>query len=80
MAPISLVLLNPLGFLCMEIGERKKENRRLSQLSSAQHTANPSVVVEPTQALRKISSISTTSLSSVIHKKSNGCKVKIYKC
>ena len=30
MAPISLVVLNPLGFLCLEIADRRKANQRHS--------------------------------------------------
>ena len=77
MAPISLVLLNPLGFLCMELGERRKESRRVSQQSIYQ--SDPSLAVESASpadiASRKVSSVSTASLSSVNHKRTNGCKV-----
>ena len=78
MAPISLVLLNPLGFLCMELGERRKESRRVSQQSSI-YQSDPSLAVESASpadiASRKVSSVSTASLSSVNHKRTNGCKV-----
>lgn len=77
MAPISLVLLNPLGFLCMELGERFKENKRLSQQTTTSPTTDLSMAVESNILSRKVSSASTTSVSSQHsnHKQGNGCKV-----
>ena len=81
MAPISLVLLNPLGFLCMEVGERLKESRRNSQQSiqQQQQSMDVSSIESDGQLSRKISTSSTTSLSSANQKraKTNGCKVWI---
>jgi hypothetical protein len=80
MAPISLVLLNPLGFLCMEVGERLKESRRNSQQSIQQQQQSDVASIESDgQLSRKISTSSTTSLSSANQKraKTNGCKVWI---
>ena len=81
MAPISLVLLNPLGFLCMEVGERLKESRRNSQQSiqQQQQSMDVSSIESDGQLSRKISTSSTTSLSSANKKiaKTNGCKVWI---
>ena len=83
MAPISLVLLNPLGFLCMEVGERLKESRRNSQQSiqQQQQSMDVSSIESDGQLSRKISTSSTTSLSSANQKraKTNGCKVWIKK-
>ena len=83
MAPISLVLLNPLGFLCMEVGERLKESRRNSQQSiqQQQQSMDVSSIESDGQLSRKISTSSTTSLSSANQKraKTNGCKVLIKK-
>ena len=78
MAPISLVLLNPLGFLCMEVGERLKESRRNSQ-QSIQQQSDVSSIESDGQLSRKISTSSTTSLSNANQKraKTNGCKVWI---
>lgn len=81
MAPISLVLLNPLGFLCMEVGERLKESRRNSQQSiqQQQQQSDVSSIESDGQLSRKVSTSSTTSLSSANQKraKTNGCKVWI---
>lgn len=76
MAPISLVLLNPLGFLCMELGERFKENRRLSQ-QMISSTTDLSVKIEANKLSRTVSSASTASASSQHsnRKRNNGCKV-----
>ncbi|XP_046451325.1 integral membrane protein GPR155-like isoform X2 [Daphnia pulex] len=81
MAPISLVLLNPLGFLCMEVGERLKESRRNSQPSTlpVQQQTSDSSTDSESQISRKVSSTaSTVSLSSANHSKrtrTNGCKI-----
>nr|CAH0112507.1 unnamed protein product [Daphnia galeata] len=79
MAPISLVLLNPLGFLCMEVGERLKESRRNSQQSiqQQQQQSDVSSIESDGQLSRKVSTSSTTSLSSANQKraKTNGCKI-----
>lgn len=40
MAPISLVVLNPLGFLCLEIGERRKASQRLSNATASTTSAD----------------------------------------
>lgn len=85
MAPISLVLLNPLGFLCMEVGERLKESRRNSQPSTlpVQQQTSDSSTDSESQISRKVSSTaSTVSLSSANHSKrtrTNGCKVNLIK-
>ena len=39
-APISLLVLNPLGFLCLEIGERRRESQRLSNATVPTTTAD----------------------------------------
>ena len=66
MAPISLVLLNPIGFLFLEIGERRKD------MSTTNKPGMPSLASHPDGELiperhaisRKISSSSTLSLVS----------------
>jgi hypothetical protein len=80
MAPISLVLLNPLGFLCMEVGERLKESRRNSQqMLPIQQSDSSAESTTDGQLSRKVSTASTASLSSVNHKRTrtNGCKVQM---
>ena len=42
MAPISLVLLNPIGFLCLELGARRKENQRAALVHSSYANLNES--------------------------------------
>lgn len=76
MAPISLLLLNPLGFLCMEVGERLRESRRLSQKTAPIQQVDAS----DNQLSRKVSTGSTGSLSNFSHRRgqANGCKVPFF--
>lgn len=77
MAPISLVLLNPLGFLCMEVGERLRESRRLAQKIIPIQQADASTGND-NQLSRKVSTSSSGSLSSSNHSRSHANRCKIF--
>lgn len=77
MAPISLVLLNPLGFLCMEVGERLRESRRLAQKIIPIQQADASTGSD-NQLSRKVSTSSSGSLSSSNHSRSHANRCKVY--
>ena len=89
MAPISLVLLNPIAFLCLEIGERRRETQRLAHLTNNNvhyHSSLPSLTggdesgrSTPNRKISSSSSSSSLSIgggsSSSRPKRDSGCKV-----
>lgn len=83
MAPISLVMLNPLGFLCLEIGERRKETQRLSSTTNSVTTISLTELPgdgsnSPSRKISTTSTVSTTSSTGSMKggsKKSSGFKV-----
>ena len=60
MAPISLVILNPIAFLFMELGKRKLQN------SSVNDAADSTVLDRPSQAIPKIKSSTSIALNILV--------------
>lgn len=78
MAPISLVLLNPLGFLFLEIGERRKNNQLSASVKPSLMVIDSAQTPEKSGISRKISSSSTLSLvSNASQRRNSGCKVSV---